>query len=144
MIGSNVTSWTSRMPSAQMVVSIVSARFFVVGHGPRSASPTIIGSTTAPSAPIRLRPMTLRRVILDSSTTLSQLVEHVGDVFGLGRRPVPVVHQSRGRPSSVRAHWTAPIPMNSSARPKLKPSSRFLALVCRKPKSTYQSPGTAK
>ena len=49
----------------------IKASEMVVGHGPRSASPTIIGSTTAPSAPSRLRPMTLRRVIFDSSTTLS-------------------------------------------------------------------------
>ena len=44
LIGSKVTSLTSRTPSAQIVVSIVSARFFLVGQGPRSARPTNIGS----------------------------------------------------------------------------------------------------
>jgi len=59
---------------AQMVRSMVSARFFFVGHGPRSASPTSMGSKIVARAASRVRPMIFRRVILDSSTTLSSSV----------------------------------------------------------------------
>ena len=80
------------MPSAQMVVldrlrraSSWSAR----GRG-RPDRRAAAGKMAA-SAPSRLRPMTLRRVSLDSSTTLSSSVDDPGDVLGLGGRAVPVV-----------------------------------------------------
>ena len=70
---------------------MVSARFFLVGQGPRSARPTSIGRKIVARAAIRVRPITLRRVSLDSSTTLSSWVSDPGHVLRLGGGAVPVV-----------------------------------------------------
>ena len=58
-----MTSLTSRMPSFQIVVAMVAAMNFRVGHGPRSASSDDTGESHQAESAERLRLSTLRRVI---------------------------------------------------------------------------------
>ena len=90
-MGTYVMSLTRRTPSAQIVVSIVAARRFLVGHGPRSAKLTIErdaqgGERADEAATEHLAPGDLRLL-----GALLELGDDVLAVVGVRGGAVPVV-----------------------------------------------------
>ena len=118
LIGAPSTSWTTRMPFFQTVWASLSP-----GSGPRSRSRTIAGSPRHAIAPSRELRISGRRAMPDSSSALRK--DRRGLLAVLAARTAGCRYSTISSSLiSLRAHWIAPTPMHSSARPRQTPGRR--------------------